>query len=102
MGRIKGNTLHPSGSAFDSPFKHTLNSDNCLSFTFIVASILTFVELIFTFGGTTISPVVVENVVKKEIPFLNHVMLIGDRRHFLVCLLTIKVKYCVYHGPVFN
>ncbi|KAL5460257.1 hypothetical protein EMCRGX_G033688 [Ephydatia muelleri] len=47
-------------------------------------------ELIFTFGGTTISPVVVENVVKKEIPFLNHVMLIGDRRHFLVCLLTIK------------
>ena len=52
----------------------------------------------FTFGGTTISPVVIENAIKKEIPFLNHVMVVGDQRNYLICLVTIKVKFGVYYA----
>ena len=48
-------------------------------------------EVITSSDGTRISPVLIENTIKKEIPFLNHVVVIGDQRHYLICLVTIKV-----------
>ena len=32
------------------------------------------------------------NQVKKELPCLSHVVLIGDRRKFLSCLVTLKLE----------
>jgi long-chain-fatty-acid--CoA ligase ACSBG len=47
-------------------------------------------ELIITSGGENIPPVPIENVIKASVPFLSNVMLIGDKRKFLTCLITLK------------
>ena len=48
-------------------------------------------ELIITAGGENIGPVAIENTLKEELPIVSHVVLIGDQRKFLSCLLTLKV-----------
>jgi long-chain-fatty-acid--CoA ligase ACSBG len=52
---------------------------------------LTIVELIITAGGENLAPVPIEDRIKAEVPFLSNVMLIGDKRKFLSCLVTLKV-----------
>ena len=49
-------------------------------------------ELIITSGGKNIPPVPIEDAIKKELPFLSNVMLIGDKRKYLSCLVTLKVR----------
>ena len=51
------------------------------------------IELIITAGGENVSPVYIEDCIKSEVPpFLSNVMLIGHKRKFLSCLLTLKVR----------
>ena len=49
-------------------------------------------ELIITAGGENIGPVPIESALKKELPIVSHIVLIGDQRKFLSCLLTLKVS----------
>ena len=48
-------------------------------------------ELIITSGGENIAPVPIEDRIKKEVPFLSNVMIVGDNHNYLTCLMTLKV-----------
>ena len=50
------------------------------------------IELIITAGGEEVHPVYIEDCIKSEVPFLSNVMLIGDKREYLICLITLKVR----------
>ena len=45
--------------------------------------------------GTKISPIKIEDFIKSEVPFLSNVIVLGDKRSYLTCLLTLKVSNAV-------
>jgi len=49
-------------------------------------------ELIITAGGENVPPVLIEDNIKKEVEGISNVMVVGDRRKFLSCLITLKVE----------
>ena len=48
-------------------------------------------ELLITAGGENLAPVPIEDRIKKQVPFLSNVMVIGDKRKYLSCVVTLKV-----------
>ena len=62
----------------------------CIACT--VYNVIIIIELIITSGGENIAPVPIEARIKKYAPFLSNVTLIGDKRKFVSCLVTIKVS----------
>jgi len=49
-------------------------------------------ELLITAGGENVPPVLIENEVKAVMPLaVSNVMVIGDRRKYLACLISLKV-----------
>ena len=48
-------------------------------------------ELIVISGGENIAPVPIEDRIKKEVPFLSNVLVVGDNHNYLTCLVTMKV-----------
>ena len=49
-------------------------------------------EMVVTSGGENISPVNIEQEVQRQLQdVVSHVMLVGEQRKFLSCLITLKV-----------
>ena len=51
-----------------------------------------YIDLITMENGVKVSPFEIEDYIKNKIPFLSNVMLIGDKRKYLTCLMTLKVR----------
>eukprot|EP00088_Acartia_fossae_P069437 TRINITY_DN9065_c0_g1_i1.p1 TRINITY_DN9065_c0_g1~~TRINITY_DN9065_c0_g1_i1.p1 ORF type:complete len:163 (+),score=39.79 TRINITY_DN9065_c0_g1_i1:269-757(+) len=50
-------------------------------------------EIIVTSGGENIAPVNIEDEIKRSLPtIVSNVMIVGDSKKFLSCLITLKVK----------
>lgn len=49
-------------------------------------------ELIIGAGGENIAPVPIEDTIKRNLPALSNVMMVGDKRKYNTCLLTLKAK----------
>ena len=50
-------------------------------------------EIIITAGGENIAPVNIEDEIKKELgTLISNIMVVGEKRRFLSCLITLKVK----------
>ncbi|EAR97244.2 acyl-CoA synthetase (AMP-forming)/AMP-acid ligase II (macronuclear) [Tetrahymena thermophila SB210] len=47
-------------------------------------------ELIITAGGENVAPVLIENILKENLNFVSNAVVIGDKRKYLVVLLTFK------------
>lgn len=57
----------------------------------MVSNVLT-TETITLSDGHNVAPVHIEASIKKEVPFLSHVILVGDGQDYLCCLVTLKVS----------
>jgi long-chain-fatty-acid--CoA ligase ACSBG len=49
-------------------------------------------EIIITAGGENVSPIPIEVAIKEACPIISHVIVIGDERKYLTCLITIKCR----------
>jgi long-chain-fatty-acid--CoA ligase ACSBG len=49
-------------------------------------------ELIVTAGGENIPPVLIENEIIKALSIVSQVVVIGDMRKYLSCLICLKLK----------
>ena len=54
-------------------------------------------EIIITAGGENIAPVPIEDSIKKNAPFISNVVLVGDKRKYITCLVTLKVITMYFH-----
>ena len=49
-------------------------------------------ELLITAGGENVAPVLIENEINTALPLLSQVVVIGDKKKYLSCLLVLKTK----------
>ena len=47
-------------------------------------------EILVTAGGENVAPVLIEDKLKEEMPFVSNAMVVGDRKKYLTVLLSLK------------
>ena len=47
-------------------------------------------EILITAGGENVPPLLIEDAIKEALPCISNVMVVGDKKKFLCCLLTMK------------
>ena len=63
---------------------------------FDTCSISVCVEVIMLRGGESVLPLPIESRILTALPFLSHVVVVGDGKPYLSCLMTLSVRlYCV-------
>merc|ERR1719482_256360 len=62
----------------------TIDKDNMLHITGRLK------ELIITAGGENIAPVPIEDKLKELCPAISNIMMVGDKRKYNVCIITVK------------
>jgi len=89
MGYMK-NKKSTSKDFDDEGFFHTGDlgkmSDGFLSITGRIK------ELIITAGGENVPPVLIEDKIKTEMPGISNAMVVGDRKKYLACLISLKTE----------
>ena len=71
----------------------------------IIVFIILFIhyqELIITAGGENIAPVPIEDRIKKNAPFISNVVLVGDKKKYITCLVTLKVITMYFHTSILS
>ena len=58
------------------------------------------IEMIITATGDNVPPVPIESLIKENAPIISNVILVGDQREYLVCLITLKVRNINVHALV--
>merc|ERR1719159_2099014 len=56
-------------------------------------------ELIIGAGGENIAPVPIEDEIKKRCAAISNVIMVGDKRKFNTCLVTLKAKGATGEQP---
>ena len=64
----------------------------CLTSHFATQCIHVYVDVITMEDETKVMPVEIEDFIKTEVPYLSNVIVIGDHRKYLTCLVTLKVR----------
>ena len=60
-------------------------------------------ELTITSGGENIAPIPIENRIKNELPeIVSNVVVVGDQKKYLTCLITLKCQIDVSGAPTSN
>ncbi|KJE89188.1 long-chain-fatty-acid-CoA ligase ACSBG2 [Capsaspora owczarzaki ATCC 30864] len=57
-------------------------------------------ELVITAGGENIAPTPIESLIKTQMPYISQAMIVGDKRKYLVVLLTIKCEFDEEGAPL--
>ena len=52
-------------------------------------------EIIITAGGENVAPIPIEDRIKTELSIVSNAMVIGDKKKFLSCFLSLKVTRAV-------
>jgi long-chain-fatty-acid--CoA ligase ACSBG len=56
-------------------------------------------EIIITSGGEKVNPLTIEEKIRKTIPIINDVMIVGDNQKYIVALLTLKLQLNDHQEP---
>merc|ERR1711934_551578 len=80
-----------AGTIDDEGWLHS-GDKGCMSETGFVKITGRYKELIIGAGGENIAPVPIEDDLKKKCPAISNVMMVGDKRKFNTCLVTLKAK----------
>ena len=68
---------------------HKNGTDIVTGFLFITGRIK---ELLITAGGENVPPVLIENILKEELPAVSNVVVIGDKKKYLSCIFTLRAE----------
>lgn len=59
-------------------------------------------EIIVTAGGENVAPILIEENIKRVLPFVSNAMVVGEGKKYLMCLLTLKTLSMPNELPVYQ